>query len=229
MFKGNAWIAATQQNRKEFDPPIVLQHHATLDIIERGANLFPMVLMQWPDSEGLFGGDMQNARRLADPYVNLSDTALAYLNMFKGVTEHPTYSTAVSLYCTPRNTRRKTAQPFARTGHAYRCRHPPTSRVRRIGPESGRLAPSGGAGRRRDGRESRPTCVYSARNAGRRRRLSGDNFAVTARWGISGKGGITAGEGGLTARSFTADEAAALGDVVISLPSLPDTVNVWLQ
>jgi predicted helicase len=40
----NVWIAAVQQNRKEFDPPLITRLHASRHIVERGANLFPLSL-----------------------------------------------------------------------------------------------------------------------------------------------------------------------------------------
>ena len=46
VFVGNVWLCATQQNRKEFDPPIVTDNLGSLHLIERGANLFPLYLNQ---------------------------------------------------------------------------------------------------------------------------------------------------------------------------------------
>jgi hypothetical protein len=44
--------------------------------------------------------------------------------------------------------------------------------------------------------------------------LAGDDFAVTAHWGIAGKGGVTMpAPGKADARAFSAAEAAALGEV----------------
>jgi hypothetical protein len=40
----NIWLAAVQQNRKNFDPPLVSRHLSSLHVIERGANLFPLGL-----------------------------------------------------------------------------------------------------------------------------------------------------------------------------------------
>ena len=42
--EGNVWLAAVQQNRKNFDPPIVSRHLCSLHVIERGANMFPLRL-----------------------------------------------------------------------------------------------------------------------------------------------------------------------------------------
>jgi hypothetical protein len=39
--EGNIWLAAVQQNRKNFDPPVVARKPCCRHVIERGANLFP--------------------------------------------------------------------------------------------------------------------------------------------------------------------------------------------
>jgi predicted helicase len=44
VFAGNIWLAAVQQNRKNFDPPIVAGCMCSLHVIERGANMFPLYL-----------------------------------------------------------------------------------------------------------------------------------------------------------------------------------------
>jgi Type ISP C-terminal specificity domain/N-6 DNA Methylase len=41
VFEGNIWLAAVQQNRKTFDPPIVARKPCFRHVIERGANVFP--------------------------------------------------------------------------------------------------------------------------------------------------------------------------------------------
>ncbi len=41
---GNCWLAGVQNNRKEFDPPIVSARLCSRHVIERGANLFPLWL-----------------------------------------------------------------------------------------------------------------------------------------------------------------------------------------
>jgi hypothetical protein len=74
--------------------------------------------------------------------------------------------------------------------------------------------------------ELRPVGVAARVGGGQ---LSGADFAVTARWGVPGKGGITMpGKGKLRERAFTADEAAALGEASVRLLG-PDTVDVFLN
>ena len=44
LFPENMWIAAVQQNRKNFDPPLVTARLSCRHVIERGANMFPAFL-----------------------------------------------------------------------------------------------------------------------------------------------------------------------------------------
>src|SRR5208337_4534742 len=44
VFESNMWLAAVQQNRKSFDPPSVSRFLCSLHVVERGANLFPLLL-----------------------------------------------------------------------------------------------------------------------------------------------------------------------------------------
>jgi hypothetical protein len=59
--------------------------------------------------------------------------------------------------------------------------------------------------------------------------LTGTDFAVTARWGITGQGGVSMpGPGKEVGRPFIADEAAALGAAGVTLLG-PDTLDVYLN
>jgi len=69
VFAGNVWLCATQQNRKEFDPPIVTNNLGSLHLIERGANLFPLYLKQGTDID----------RSVVEKRPNLSEKAKKYL------------------------------------------------------------------------------------------------------------------------------------------------------
>ncbi|MCX6625750.1 MAG: N-6 DNA methylase, partial [Acidobacteria bacterium] len=65
------WLSAAQQNRKAFDPPLVSTRLCSLHMIERGANMFPLLLQ--PDNSLLHAHD-------ADlPQPNLTEPAAAYL------------------------------------------------------------------------------------------------------------------------------------------------------
>src|SRR5205085_609429 len=59
--------------------------------------------------------------------------------------------------------------------------------------------------------------------------LSDDDFAVAARWGIAGKGGITMpGKGKTCQRAFAPEESASLGEAGAKLLG-PDTLDVFLN
>ncbi|MBF6560079.1 MAG: N-6 DNA methylase [Candidatus Binataceae bacterium] len=44
VIAGNIWLAAAQQNRKDFNPPVLARKSCCRHVIERGANLFPAFL-----------------------------------------------------------------------------------------------------------------------------------------------------------------------------------------
>ena len=59
--------------------------------------------------------------------------------------------------------------------------------------------------------------------------ISGDDFAVIARWGSAGKGGaVMPGKGKTLTRAFTPEESAALGETGVTLLG-PDTLDVFLN
>ena len=70
----NVWIAAAQSNRKDFDPPIPLTIHGSRHLVERGANLFPLLLK--PQAQGSLL-EPEEGRR--EPQANLSEKARQYL------------------------------------------------------------------------------------------------------------------------------------------------------
>ncbi|MGH9966410.1 MAG: type ISP restriction/modification enzyme [Pyrinomonadaceae bacterium] len=49
VFDRNIWLAAVQQSRRGFDPPVVTHRVGSRHLVERGANLFPLWLV--PDEE----------------------------------------------------------------------------------------------------------------------------------------------------------------------------------
>ena len=232
VFSGNVWIAATQQNRKDFDPPVVVEHHATLHIIERGANLFPMLLREWGSSDELFGAESSTVRRLGEHYANVSDAALAYLNTFRGVTDAPhLFDHTIAVLHSP--------EYAAENGAALRQDWPriplPASRSDLLASaELGRLVtalldPESPVDGVTVGKVRPELRLLGAPTRIDAKPLDGADFAVTARWGIAGKGGVTMpSTGRVIERAFAADEAAALGDSGVSLLG-PDTLDVYLN
>jgi hypothetical protein len=75
VFKGNIWLAAVQQNRKNYDPPLVTRHLCSLHVIERGANMFAPYAMAEPLQSSLDLGHQQ-----PEPQANVTTMARGYLS-----------------------------------------------------------------------------------------------------------------------------------------------------
>jgi hypothetical protein len=71
----NFWLAAVQQNRKKFDPPLVSRFLCSLHVVERGANLFPLLLkLDQPQGSLTPGPAKQKV------YPNLAERSAAFLS-----------------------------------------------------------------------------------------------------------------------------------------------------
>jgi hypothetical protein len=217
VFDGNLWLTATKQNRKDFDPPPVLRRHASLHIIERGANLFPLLCRDWPD-EALYHEEAKGSRKLGDYYANLSDAALSYLADRGGIAAAPDlfHHTLAVLH----------AQIYAaENAGALRQDWPRVP----LPADAGRLAASAALGRQvallLDTEANIPGVTTGklraelkvigvvARAGGGPLNADAGELDVTARWGIAGKGGVTMpGKGKVQERTYTPDERAALAD-----------------
>lgn len=67
VIDNNVWLAAVQQNRKNFDPPVVSRFLCSLHVVERGANLFPLLLKRDEAQGSLTAGP---ARQEVSPNVS---------------------------------------------------------------------------------------------------------------------------------------------------------------
>jgi len=83
VFAGNISLCAVQQNRKAFDPPFASRQVCSLHVIERGANIFPLLLSPLA---------IQNAST-----PNLSEGSETYLNAI-GYTD-PNVGAKVLFFC----------------------------------------------------------------------------------------------------------------------------------
>jgi hypothetical protein len=214
VFEGNAWLAATKQNRKDFDPPMVVHRHAPLHIIERGANLFPLLLRAWPENQ-LFQEEAKGARKVGSHFANLSDESLAYLASRGGLKAAPDlfHHTAAVLHApsyaaenagalrqdwprVPLPVERDTLLASAALGRQVAALLDTEAPV--PGVTAGSIRP-----------ELRVIGVPTRVGGGRLNPAAGD-LDVTARWGIAGKGGVTMpGPGRLDQRPYTPPERAA--------------------
>ena len=226
IFEGNSWLAAAPQNRKSYDPPIATSFLSSLHTIERGANLFPMLLREQKNA-GLFDAEDTNAeRRLGEYFANISQPGLAYLNRFNGVSDHPhLFFHAIAILHAP--------SYAAENGSALRQDWPRVP----LPAEREQLLASAELGRKiadlLDPEKPMGKLRPELKGLGEPRRqgggqLKGDDFAVTARWGISGKGGICMpGKGKVAARAFDDAEQKALGPAIERLG--PTTCDIYLN
>jgi hypothetical protein len=225
VFEGNTWLVAAQQNRKEFDPPSILHRIASLHIIERGANVFPLLLREWPDDKGgppgeehLFPKEAKSKDRglIGEHFANLSDPALDYLSDRGGVVRasdlfhHTVAVLHAPAYGTenagalrqdwprvPLPVGRDTLEASAELGRQVAALLNTEAAV--AGVTAGSLRP-----------ELKVVGVPS-RVGGGSLNVTANELDVTARWGYAGKGGATMpSTGKLTERAYTAEERATL-------------------
>ncbi len=233
VHEANIWITATQQNRKDFDPPLTLNRHGSRHIIERGANLFPLIVqradqLHYDDQAVVY--DWETHR-----FYNLSDAAIEYLLKFQRENKaanqrNPEIPYDVLFF----HAVAIMHSPAYRTENAGALRQDwpriplPASRDRLIASaELGRQVaalldsecPVKGVteGKLRD--ELKSVGVITRVGGGQ---LNPDtDLAITAGWGHAGQSGVTMpGKGKLVQRTVTADEFAGLGD---------QTVDVYLN
>jgi len=234
----NVWLSACQQNRKQFDPPIVCGPLAAIHIIERTGNLFPLSLRPSAadaaaDREAVIA--VPNKRRAFSfdgKIANISDAAFDYLQGFGGVANTPhLFYHAIAIMHAPAYA--------SENDSALRQDWPriplPANRERFVA--SGELG-------RRVAQLLDPEASVDGVTVGKVRpelrgigaaakvgggSFAGNDFAVTARWGIAGKGGITMpSTGDARPRTFSDEELAALGPESVALLG-PDTLDIHLN
>ncbi len=215
VFEGNLWIAATKQNRKDFNPPVILHRHASLHIIERGANLFPLLIRNSQEL-GLFHDDPAQAGQIGNYKANLSDQALQYLAERGGIQSvNDLFHHAVAVLHTPNYA--------AENAGALRQDWP---RIPLPATQEG-LSSSAALGRKIAAlldidkpvpgvtvspvrRELSVIGVPSRVGEGQLNPSAGE-LDVSVRWGIAGKAGIVMpGTGKLSLREVTPKERVAL-------------------
>lgn len=207
------WIAATKQNRREFDPPAVTSAASSLHIIERGANLFPTYLQPNTKNLSLFD-DVQAA---ATP--NLSEVAAIYLNELGATPEDLFYHIVAILHSqsyrientgalrqnwprVPLPTDAKMLQHSAALGREVAALLNPETAV--AGIAMGNVRP--------ELREIGKIVRVDGSS------LSSEDFAITASWGYSGNGGaVMPGRGRAIERVYTTEELIALDGVPVAL------------
>ncbi|MGH2558957.1 MAG: type ISP restriction/modification enzyme [Thermomicrobiales bacterium] len=213
VFDGNAWLACAQRTRKDFDSPLVTSHLASLHVIERGANLFPLLRQSAP---ALALSAQVDQPRPPESEPNLSKTGMRYLaeldakDQFESLFFH-----AIAVLHAPAYQ--------AENAGALRQDWPriplPTSKDR--------LVISAGLGRLiasiMDLNQLMPRAITSQSprvlaSIGGATRVGGgaldpttDDTAVTAGWGFFGhRGAVMAGKGRAVEREYGPEEFAAI-------------------
>ena len=232
VFLGNLWFAAVQQNRKGFDPSPVHQCLSSLHIIERGANVFPMLLREQTNGHSLFGEDSgRKCHEFGDHCANITDTAFEYLKPRGDVkaAESLFYHTIAQLHAPGYSIENSDAlrQDWPRVP---------------LPNDAGLLKESAILGKRIAALLDSETPVVGITRGkletafkviGVPTKVGGGQFdaadlAVAARWGIAGKGGICMpGPGKAVERAYTPEEKAALGDAIAQLGDT--TFDVYLN
>jgi predicted helicase len=221
VFSGNLWLAAVQQNRKEFDPPCLLRPAASLHIIERGANLFPLLLREWSEKDGAFGAEAKEMRRMGDRFVNISDPALAYLNALGSVADAPHlfHHVAAVLH----------SPAYIEENNGSLCQDWPRISLpaqrdalmksaelgRQVAAVFDTETPVKGVTAGKPRPELKTVGVVARVGGGS---LTGADWDVTARWGIAGKGGVCMpGKGKAEGRAYSEEERTALREGTAAL------------
>lgn len=209
VFRGNLYLTATQRHRRSFQPPVVTAVLASLHLEEWSASIFPQYLAPPEHPESLFDTPGDTA-----PRPNLSERASAYLEEIGGKPEDLFHHTLAILHA-----------PDYRAENAGALRQDwprvplPTDRVRleaaaALGRELAALldperpVPGVTTGALRT--ELKVFAAPSRAGGGQLDPDAGD-FALTAGWGHSGKGGATMpGRGKAVERDYTHEEKGAI-------------------
>ena len=223
VIEGNPWLVTQQKPRRDWSPPQVISHIGCLDLMDRSATCIPAWLR---DDIG------KSARR-----PNLTATAQRYLDrlglgvgdLFHHVlaTLHdPAYREAnagalrmewprIPLPGWPDGEAKGAAEALAASaarGRALAALLDPDTPV--PGVTQAPLRPEVAA------------IAVPATTGGRN--MAGEDFAVTAGWGLYGQGdAVMPGKGRAVQRAYTLDERAAIGDTMTVLGET--TFDIWLN
>ncbi|MHB8625304.1 MAG: type ISP restriction/modification enzyme [Aggregatilineales bacterium] len=197
VFAGNEWLCATQQNRRDFDPPTVTVRLGSLHLIERGASLFPLYLKQ-------------NDLLSSEKKTNLSETARRYLDRITWGEPSYLFYHAIAIMHAPAY---RAENAGALRQDWPRIPLPATKDALEASAALGRQIaalldtetpiPGVTSGSIRD--ELKTIAILERVGGGQ---LNPDlDFKLQARWGYAGRGGITMpGQGTIVQRDFSPSE-----------------------
>jgi hypothetical protein len=216
IFKGNVWIATQQKPRKLWSKPQVVRPLACIDLMDRSASFLPLLL------QNLDAGDLFQSPRGTGPtseggsHVNLSPVAMRYPKAIghEGGLEAVFYHVIAILHSVRFADENRGALrqdwpriPFPSHGTVLCASAKLGEQIATLfdtdkeipGVTTGKLRP-----------ELRDLAVISRVGGGDLDPVAGE-LAVTARWGITGRGGVTMpSTGKVVERDFTTDEYSAL-------------------
>lgn len=203
VFEGNYFINASQQNRREFDPPIITSKIGSLHLIERSGNLFPLYLKT--TKQNLFDGGEAIA-------PNTSELAANYLKDVSADAPDLFFHALAILHSTAYRTEHASAlrQNFPRIPLPARLEDLQSSAAlgKRIAALLDTETPVANV---TAGKLDAPFASIGALAHSEGKGLDGDDFEITAGWGHAGKGGVTMPAKGKTIeRDYTEAEINAL-------------------
>ncbi len=221
VFDKNIWLVATQQNRKDFDPPLVSRYLCSMHIIERGTTLFPL-RTQVTEQRSLFSINDDSNPEVSGAKFNVSALAIEYILNIGTIenAEHVFYHTIAILHASayrienagalrqdfpriPLPDNLETLIASASLGRQIAALLDPETPV--AGVTSGKLRP-----------ELKMITVVSRVGTGNLD--PNTDFALTAGWGYAGQNGVTMpGKGKANDRPYTPEEQTAIAQVIEQL------------
>jgi hypothetical protein len=211
VFGQNIWLVGVQQNRRSFDPPIVTSRLGSRHLVERGANLFPLLLVA-EKANHLFD---KNVAHVNDRQLNLSGAALKYLRSVGQYEDAPhLFHHLVAILHAPEYAIENAG---ALRQDWPRIPFPATKDALLQSAELGRkIAALLDTEKGVDG-VTAGTIGDPFRQVGTVSQVAGkpldpvEDLKVTAGWGHAGKGGVTMpGKGKIIERDYTTDELKAI-------------------
>jgi hypothetical protein len=203
VFEGNFFINASQQNRRNFDPPMFTNNLGSLHLIERSGNLFPLYLKQ--QKQNLFDDGETIAPNLSELAANyLKDVsadapdlffhALAILHSTAYRTEHAS-ALRQNFPRIPLPAKLEDLRASANLGKSIAALLDTETPVANV--TAGKL--------------DAPFASIGALAHAEGLQLQAEDFEITAGWGHAGKGGVTMpAKGKLVERDYTEAETNAL-------------------